>query len=953
VIGARRSVPTLLAAATVVALALAAHAWASSQHHREIATAARLRAPSQVSPAAGARVQAVPPFSWQRVRGAVRYEFELSADQAFESVEATYQTPNTFASIARTLADGSYYWRVRAIDKRNGAGRWSGVRSLAKAWTDTPLLLGPADDQAVSYPRTPLVLRWAPVPGGFKYVLRIATDPALAHSALGDRRPDIETSGTALALPWALAPGRYYWAVTPLDAERHPGARSHVGVFRWTWPTATAPHVTDLNADPRVFDPQFSWDPIPGAAAYEVEVNPSEDFAVGSRVCCTDQVTGTSLSPPHLLPNNTYFWRVRALDVDGNAGDWNAGAPFSKTFDDVVPSIPALRVRDNLADAAPPTGLSGLPTTGAPVISWDPVPGASSYEVAVAPYDDPGFCNWTASSLRARAFRTAVTSWTPLGSTARRPVGNTFTSVANERPFLEGGRGYCVRVRARTDRDPTGAEIVSEWTQLGGVGHAAFAYAAPQPSCAPTAMPASAYRGPQHGVALPRTPLFTWAAVPGACGYFVVVARDPEFTKIADIGFTTEPAYAPRRAGSPTTYSDETTSYYWAVMPTASGNGDGLSTEPDQDSPQTFQKRSQPPALLAPAAGAAVTSQPAFRWTPAEGAREYRIQVDDDPTFGHPLADLVTDATAYTSTSALPADTALYWRVRGDDENKVGLTWSATGVFRRRLEVPQVGPNPVGGEGIPILDWTPVSAAVSYDMHVEQADGTKRDFNMRSTAFTPVSFYGTGVWHWQVRANYRSGTRVVSGGYSGLQPFARRIATPANMHARRANGGMLLQWDPALMARRYKVQIATNDSFSTIVEQVSTSNTNYAPRLMSLAYRSAPRLYWRVAVSDEGGHLGGWATARLRNQRLAHMRVRGSLRAGRRGRVRVRVTGAGGRPLAGAVVRASGAGVSSRPRRTNGRGTVVLRLQPLARGHVSLSAAKGGYFPARATVRVR
>ena len=30
--------------------------------------------------------------------------------------------------------------------------------------------------------------------------------------------------------------------------------------------------------------------------------------------------------------------------------------------------------------------------------------------------------------------------------------------------------------------------------------------------------------------------------------------------------------------------------------------------------------------------------------------------------------------------------------------------------------------------------------------------------HLRSTAFTPVVFYGTGIWHWQVRANFKFGS---------------------------------------------------------------------------------------------------------------------------------------------------------------------------------------------------
>ena len=942
-----------LAAAVVLWLAFLA-----SQSALAGAATSRVGAPRQLSPRDGARAQSVPSFSWQAVRGAAKYEFQLAADPAFKSIvggtaNGSFFTRNTFASVNEALADGTYHWRVRAVDARSRTGRWSSVRSIEKRWAVTPALLGPADGSAVTYPRSPLVLRWEPVAGAYKYLVTIATDPGLANSALGDRTPAVETSGTVFALPGALAPGRYYWAVTPMDARKHPGTRSAVSSFEWSWPTGTATRVTDLDSDPHVMDPQFSWDPVPGAAQYQIEVNFSEDFAAGSRVCCDESVVGTSHSPLRLLPHNTYYWRVRAIDVDGNAGSWNVGPAFQQGFN---APVGALRVRDNVADRTPPLGASGLPTSDAPVVAWSPVPGASSYEVTVAPWE--GFCNWTANAPgkpTARTVITATTAWTPLGPiTSARPVGSAFPTVSNDSGWgLANGTSYCVRVRPRRDRDASGREIVGGWTQLAGSGNAAFTYAARTSSCAPTSTPASAYREPQSGTHTPRMPLFTWDWVPGACGYFVVVARDAEFTKIVDVALTTQPSYAPRTGASPATFADETTTYYWAVMPTTRPNGDGVSTLPIDNHPQAFQKRSSPPSLISPAPGGDVGGQPAFRWSAVEGARQYRIQIADDPTFGSPIADVLTNATGYTSVNALPADSLLYWRVRANDERLVGLTWSQTGTFRRRLPTPALGDNSTGGEEIPLLSWSPVEGAVSYDMHVEQVDGTKRDFTMRSTAFTPVIFYGTGVWRWQVRANFRAGTRTVSGGYGPMVPFTRRIATPSGARTSKSGRSALLSWDAARMAKSYRVQVATTDSFSQIVEQAVTDNTSWAPKMMNTAFDGAQGLYWRVAALDEGNNAGGWATSPLRSAQQARMRVKGKLRKDRAGRLRVTVTGRNRKALRGAVVRVSGAGIVARPRRTNKRGRVVLRVLPRNRGTVLLSADKAGYSPARARVKVR
>jgi protein-S-isoprenylcysteine O-methyltransferase Ste14 len=628
----------LIMSCAVTAVLAGSEAADAAKRKRKRPRTTTLAAPRLTDPGADARAEAMPAFGWQPVSGAERYEFQLAADPAFESLVSanalgSYQAFNTFASTDKALADGTYYWRVRAISPKQKAGRWSARRSIVKAWTSVPSLLGPDEGAMVSYPRQPLVLRWSPVPRAYKYLVRIATDPSLSNTVIGDRGLGVETSGTAFAPPLTLAPGRYYWAVTPLDADKHSGTRSAVGSFEWSWPTGTSPRLTDLDNDPRVFDPQFSWDPVPGAAQYQVEVNSSEDFAVGSRVCCDDPAIGTSLSPAAQLPHNTYYWRVRALDLDGNAGQWNVGPSFKDAFDAVDPTIPGLRLRDNVSSATPAKGPSGWPTTGSPVVAWNPVSGASSYSVEVVPWSSG--CDWTTSDQSQHwTSTTATTAWSPLAATwnTSKPLGNAFPTVAYDSlRGLRDGSSYCVRVAARRHRDAANHEIVSEYTYLGGRGHPAFTYTKPSVACTgPSPMTAGMYRGPASGTVSPRAPVFTWDAAPGACSYFVVVARDAGFTDVVDVALTTQPAYAPRTGFGVTTYTDETTSYYWVVLPARQSDGGGMTTYPAANAPRSFQKRSQPPALGGDAPGEQSKQQTSSPPPPASRSRGSR------PSAGRP-----------------------------------------------------------------------------------------------------------------------------------------------------------------------------------------------------------------------------------------------------------------------------------------------------------------------------
>ena len=107
----------------------------------------------------------------------------------------------------------------------------------------------------------------------------------------------------------------------------------------------------------------------------------------------------------------------------------------------------------------------------------------------------------------------------------------------------------------------------------------------------------------------------------------------------------------------------------------------------------------------------------------------------------------------------------------------------------------------------------------------------------------------------------------MSGGYSPLVKFTRYIATPSGLRTTKVRGGMALSWAPARMARRYRVEIATDDSFTRVVERVTTENLRFAPKMLRPDFDGSRPLFWRVAVLDEGNHQGGWAATRLTNAR--------------------------------------------------------------------------------------
>jgi hypothetical protein len=805
---------------------------------------------------------------WSAVRNADHYDFTIAADPAFNSPvlgnAGHFSTRNTQATLSRLLPDGKYSWRVRAVSATGAVSRWS-VSSVTKKWSAAPQLVTPANGASVSFPTQTLLLSWQPLVGAVRYAVTIATDSSLT-SVVG--RKAVTTSATSLIPPTTLSEGTYYWAVTPVDADGHEGVQSAVRSFQWAWPTATTATVRDLIAAPELFDPLLSWTPVPGAARYEVDVNFSQDFAPGSRVCCSSPTIATGFSPTKILSNNTYYWRIRPVNLQGGQGVWTSGASFTKTFDNVPPvsvtSITGLHMRDEFGDGgAKPAGWS----TSAPILVWNPVPGASAYDVDIVWMGSTNSaCDWTASGFNHWHIQTAVTAWTPLGA----PIGTKpypdKLGVGRDGAKLVNGTHYCARVRAIGDTDTAGTRVYGDYTYRND----AFAYNATSASGATGNAAGGDYLAPAGGAQVSTTPLFTWRPIAGANGYWVIVSRDASFTTIVDYAFSNIPAYAPRNGANPRTYADETTLYYWAILPAPSANGAGASGDPLHSNPASFQKRTAPSTAILPANDAVLAGvQPQFQWTSVTGARNYRLQVSTDPNFGSKLLDnVVTPSTSYVSNTTYPAQATLYWRVQANTETAVALDWSAVGTFKQTLPAPTPSAdNPKRGDSIPTWHWNSLPGAVGYDVHVLTPGGGGQDFRgLPTPALVPAQLRGTGVYRWQVRADFsRNGSGTIPGAWSPLTSFTRTVLPPTGLRTFVSGRSLLFRWQQRPGIKSYRVEVSQRPDFARNLDSELVEGPTAAPTLYRWAGRKggAITVYWRVAAIDADGNTGDYSPAKV------------------------------------------------------------------------------------------
>jgi len=277
-------------------------------------------APVLLRPAHAAEsVEAAPLLEWWPLAGATAYRVEISRndeERGFaEAIVVSETVPYPAFAPAERLAQGTYYWRVRA--RRNGA--------IANGWTAAIsfTLALPQPTGLVSQPASPAAraatLCWTPVVtptieaqfAAWKYRVQVSRDPTFSTEY------DKADTEQACWTPTKGYPdGTYYWRVAAMDGDGKLGSYSPATSFLKQYPVTTL--LQPAPGAPATSTPTFVWQPVPAAASYRLEVALSETFAN-----LYDSVTtsNTRFTPTKKYDTSkTYFWRVAMMDKDGNRG---------------------------------------------------------------------------------------------------------------------------------------------------------------------------------------------------------------------------------------------------------------------------------------------------------------------------------------------------------------------------------------------------------------------------------------------------------------------------------------------------------------------------------------------------------------------------------------------------------------------------------------------------------
>ena len=339
----------------------------------------------------GNDAQGRPTLKWNAVTGAAKYEVYRARSKDGDSIKYSTVTGTSYTNTSYIEDGNTYYYKVRALDANGTAGAWSSIVSVTYRAASTGTLSAPAVTGGKDSQGRP-TLKWNAVSGAAKY------EVYRARSKDGDYIKYSTVTGTSYTNTSYIESGNtYYYKVRALKSDGTAGAWSSVVSVTYKQ-TLTAPAVTGGNdAQGR---PTLTWKAVSGAAKYEVYRARSKDGTYTKY----STTTGTAYTnSSYLTSGATYYYKVRALDANGNAGPYSA----------VVSVTCRLKL-------TAPTVTGSTDSQGRPTLKWNAVTGAAKYEVYRARSKDGDYIKYS-----------TVT-------------GTSYTNTS----YIENGNTYYYKVRA-------------------------------------------------------------------------------------------------------------------------------------------------------------------------------------------------------------------------------------------------------------------------------------------------------------------------------------------------------------------------------------------------------------------------------------------------------------------------------------------------------------------------
>ncbi len=274
-----------------------------------------------------------PELTWEQVlHGELpephHYEIQVDKSTKFLAPLAAGTTSAGVTSfIPTSMDDGSYFWRVRAINYLGHAGAWSSTQSFQM---DThvpaaPVLINPKINSYTT-DSTPK-FSWRSSSGASSYAFELSNDQFMSSL----KESVIKRTAYTLPVEDALDYGRYQWRVAARDLAGNQSPWKTIDSFDVTFQRAP------LNNAFTGEMPAFKWSKVAGAQHYRLQI--SNELSFDTTLLDDMNIAGNAVSYPSIsLSIGQYYWRMQ-VQILGSWSVWTPAWTFTITPQPGIPSL--------------------------------------------------------------------------------------------------------------------------------------------------------------------------------------------------------------------------------------------------------------------------------------------------------------------------------------------------------------------------------------------------------------------------------------------------------------------------------------------------------------------------------------------------------------------------------------------------------------------------------------
>ena len=746
--------------------------------------------------------------NWTASSGATGYRLDVSTNNTFATYVSGYQNLDVGSATSHAVtglsSSTTYYYRIRAY---NGSGTSANSGTISATTATPPPPDAPVASGATLVTTSGFTANWSASTGATGYRLDVSTNNSFSSFVSGYQNLDVGNS-TNHAVTGLSSSTTYYYRVRATNSS---GTSGNSGTISATTANPPAPAAPVASAATSVSTSGFvaNWNASSGATGYRLDVSTSNAF--GSFVSGYENLdvgNNTSRSVTGLSPGTTYYYRVRATNVSGTS-------PNSGTI-----SVATLSAPPPAPDAPVAKSATSITSTGF-VANWNASAGATGYRLDVS---------------TSNTFASYVTGYQDLD------VGNaTSRSVSG----LTSNTTYYYRIRATNESGPSSnSSTITVTTSV------------PAPS-APVASAATSI----------TTSGFTanWSASAGATGYRLDVSTSNTFVSYVsgyqdlDVGNATNRAVTGLSAD---------TSYHYRIR---AYNGSGASASSSTISVTTAGN--PPNAPVAGAATSITTSGFTANWSASAGATGYRLDVSTSNTFVSYVSgyqDLDVGNATNRGVSGLSAGTNYYYRVRA--YNGSGTSSNSSTISATTTSDPPNAPVASAATSITTTgftaNWSASTGATGYRLDVSTSNtfvsyvSGYQDLDVGNASSRAVSnLSASTTYYYRIRAYNGSGTSANSGTIAATTANPPAPAPPVVGAASSiTNTGFVANWGASSGATGYRLDVSTNNSFSSYLDGYQNLDIGNATNLAVSGLTAGTTYYYRVRAYNSTGTSANSAT---------------------------------------------------------------------------------------------